>query len=247
VAFFSFTSCEGCQLTVLALEDDLLDLLGQIEIVNFREAIDDRRQDYDVAFVEGSITTGAEAEELQEIREHAKFLIAIGACACLGGVNALKERHDAAQIRHRVYGEDARHFPTLPTRRVRDVVPVDYELHGCPIVKQEFVHVVKTLLIGQVPAVPDRAVCTECKVRANVCLYERGVCCLGPIARAGCGAICPTFAEGCAACRGFVSDPNLVSMIEIMKSKGMTRAEVEDALTLFNALTPVELKTAYGG
>jgi coenzyme F420-reducing hydrogenase gamma subunit len=246
VAFFSFTSCEGCQLTVLGLEDDILDMLQQVEIVNFREAIDDRRQDYEISFVEGSITTGAEAEEVKEIRERAKFLVAMGACACLGGVNALKERHDAGRVRHKVYGEEARHFPTLPTRRVRDVVPVDYELHGCPIVKQEFVHVVKALLIGQIPIVPDRAVCTDCKVRANACLYDRGICCLGPVARSGCGAICPTFGEACAACRGFVSDPNLASMIEIMKSKGKTREEVQDALTHYNALTPVELKTAYG-
>jgi coenzyme F420-reducing hydrogenase gamma subunit len=241
VGVFSFTSCEGCQLTILNLEDVMLELLSAIEIVNFREAIDDRRQDYDVAFIEGSITTPQDEEELREVRAKAKILVAIGACACLGGINALKNRHELNATRHKVYGDGARHFPTEPTRRVRDVVPVEYEMNGCPIDRLEFVTVVKSLLLGQVPRPSEHAVCTECKQRANVCLYDRGICCLGPVTRAGCGAICPTFGEACAACRGLLADANLASMIEIMKSKGLTRREVEDKLSLFNSLTPVDL------
>ncbi len=238
---FSFTSCEGCQLTILNLEDEMLELLGAIDIVNFREAIDERRHDYDVAFVEGSITTPDEVEEVRGIRERARILVAAGACACQGGVNGLKSRHDLAYVRHRVYGEGAHHFPSEPVRRVRDLVPVDYEMNGCPIAKAEFVRVTKALLLGRVPSPSEHAVCTECKARANVCLYDKGVCCLGPVVRAGCGAICPAFGEACAGCRGFLSQPNLASMIEIMKSKGISRREVEDRLTRYNSLTPVDL------
>jgi len=241
VGVFSFTSCEGCQLTILNLEDDILDLLGAIEIVNFREAIDDRRNDYDVAFVEGSITTEDEVEEVKEIRERAKILVAIGACACLGGVNGLKNRHELPRTRQKVYGDGARHFPTEPTRRVRDVIRVEYEMHGCPIDKREFISVTKSLLLGQVPKPSEDAVCTECKQKANVCLFDKGMCCIGPITRSGCGAICPTFGEGCEGCRGFLSQPNVASMIEIMKSKGLSRSEVEDRLTMFNTLTPIDL------
>lgn len=241
VGVFSFTSCEGCQLTILNLEDEMLDLLSAIELVNFREAIDDRRHDYDVAFVEGSITTPEEVEEIKTIRERAKILVAIGSCACTGGVNGLKNQHDLTKVRHKVYGEGARHFPTEPTKRVRDVVTVDYEMNGCPIDKKEFVRVTKSLLLGQIPKPSEHALCTECKQRANVCLYEKGISCVGPIVRAGCGAICPTFGEACEGCRGFLTQPNLASMIEIMKSKGMSRREVEDRLTHYNTLTPVDL------
>jgi len=242
---FSFTSCEGCQLTILNLEDQMLDLLGAVEIVNFREAIDDRRNDYDVAFVEGSITTPEEVEEVQAIRGRAKILVAIGACATIGGINALKNRHDLATTKQKVYGDGARHFPSEPTRRVRDVVPVDYEMHGCPIDKIELVRVTKSLLLGQIPLPSEHALCTECKQRVNVCLYDKGICCIGPIVRSGCGAICPAFGEACVACRGFLSHPNIASMVEILKSKGLSRAEVEDRLTQFNSLTPVDLSPYY--
>lgn len=245
VGVFSFTSCEGCQLTILNLEDELLDLLGAIEIVNFREAIDDRRHDYQVAFIEGSITTPEEVEEVREIRERAQILVAIGACATLGGVNALKNRHELASVRHTVYGDGARHFATEPTKRVRDVVKVDYEMHGCPIDKIELVRVTKSLLLGQIPLPPEHAVCTECKQNATVCLYEKGICCIGPITRAGCGAICPAFGEACVGCRGFLTEPNIPSMVEILKSKGLSRREVEDRLTHFNTLTPIDLSPYY--
>ncbi len=241
VGVFSFTSCEGCQLTILNLEDEILDLLGAIEIVNFREAIDVRRHDYDVAFIEGSITTPEEVEEVTQIREKAKVLVAIGSCACLGGINALKNRHDLPYVRHKVYGEGAHHFPTEATRRVRDVVAVEYEMHGCPIDRKEFVSVTKSLLLGQVPLPSEHSLCIECKMKANVCLFDKGVCCIGPVIRSGCGAICPTFGEACAGCRGLLIQPNIASMVEIMKAKGLSKREVEDRLTHFNTLTPVDL------
>jgi coenzyme F420-reducing hydrogenase gamma subunit len=241
IGVFSFTSCEGCQLTILNLEDEILALLGHLDIVNFREAIDEKRDDYDVAFVEGSISRTCEEEEVKEIRRHAKFLVAIGACACLGGINAIKNRHDPEETRRTVYGEGAEYFDTLPIRRVRDVVTVDYEMHGCPIDKKEFIRVAAALLMGQVPKVPTDAVCNECKAKANVCLFDKGEFCLGVITREGCGAICPTYGEGCAGCRGFVDHPNIDSMVEVLRSRGMSRRDIALRLTEFNALTEVDL------
>jgi sulfhydrogenase subunit delta len=245
IGVFSFTSCEGCQLTILNLEDEILALLGHLDIVNFREAIDEKRSDYDVAFVEGSITREIEEEEVREIRSNAKFLVAIGACACLGGVNGMKNRHDLTEAGRVVYGDGGKYFPTKLTSRVRDVVKVDYELHGCPIDKKEFVRITAALLMGQVPKPPTDAVCNECKARANVCLYDKGGVCLGAVTREGCGAICPTFGEGCEGCRGFVDHPNLDSIVEVMRDRGLSRRDIELRLTMFNALTPVDLTRAF--
>lgn len=241
IGVFSFTSCEGCQLTILNLEEEILALLGHLDIVNFREAIDEKRDDYDVAFVEGSITREVEVEEVKAIRANAKFLVAIGACACLGGINGMKNLHDLEEAKSAVYGAGARHFDTLPTRRVRDVVPVDYEMHGCPIDKKEFIRVAAALLMGQVPKVPSDAVCNECKSKANVCLYDKGEYCLGAVTREGCGAICPSYGEICVGCRGFVDHPNLDSIVEVMKSRGLSKRDIWLRLTQFNALTPVDL------
>jgi sulfhydrogenase subunit delta len=245
IGVFSFTSCEGCQLTILNLEDEILALLGHLDIVNFREAIDEKRDDYDVAFIEGSITRDIEVEELKEIRKHAKFVVAIGACACIGGVNAMKNLHEIEETKKTVYGDGAKHFDTLPVRRVRDVVQVDYNMNGCPIDKQEFLRVAGALLMGQVPKMPVDAVCNECKAKANVCLYDKGEHCLGAVTREGCDAICPTYGEICIACRGFVDHPNLDSMVEVMKERGLSKKDIHNRLTQFNALTPVDLSKVF--
>ena len=241
VGVFSFTSCEGCQLTILNLEDEILALLGHLEIVNFREAIDEKGHDYEIAFVEGAITTEVEGRELAEIRERAGTLVSIGACACTGGVNAMKNLHDLERARRDVYGEGAAYFDTLPVKRVRDLVKVDYEMHGCPIDRGEFLRVTTQLLLGQVPRVPTDAVCNECKARGNVCLYDKGEHCLGAVTREGCGAICPTYGEICSGCRGFVDEPNLESLIEVMRQRGLDPREVWNRLSRFNALSTVEL------
>jgi sulfhydrogenase subunit delta len=245
IGVFSFTSCEGCQLTILNLEDELLAILGHLDIVNFREAIDEKRDDYDVAFIEGSISRETEVEEIKEIRSHAKFLVAMGACACIGGVNAMKNMHDPGATGREVYGDGARYFDTLPVRRVADVVPVDYQMHGCPIDKKEFIRVAAALLMGQVPRMPVDAVCNECKAAANVCLYDKGEHCLGPVTREGCGAICPAYGEVCVGCRGFVDHPNLESIVEVMKERGLSKKDIMNRLTQFNALTPVDLSKVF--
>ncbi|KAA3605754.1 MAG: NADH:ubiquinone oxidoreductase [Calditrichaeota bacterium] len=240
LAMFSFTSCEGCQLQILNLEDELLSILNAVEIVNFREAIDEKAQDYDIAFVEGSITTPEEIEEVKDIRSKAKLVVAIGACACLGGVNAMKNFFPLDFVRNEVYKEKASCFPTLPVQRVGDVIKVDYEMHGCPITKKEFLHVTKSLLLGIPLKQIHYSICTECKTAGNVCLFDKGETCIGAITRGGCDAICPTFGDGCEGCRGFVDEPNFEGMIQVLADRGLTKPEIKNKFTYFNGLDVIE-------
>ena len=236
VAFFSFGSCEGCQLQVLSVEDVLPELLGAVEIVNFREAMDDRRDDYEIAFVEGSLIRPDDVAELQQIRAHAKILVAIGACACLGGVNAMRNRRPVTDLAREVYGgrQDGV-FAALPDASpIASVVQVNYEIRGCPIDRTEFLEAVRSLLAGTVPAVPPHAVCVECTLRGTPCLLERGIPCLGSVARAGCQAVCPAYGAPCEACRGFHDVPNFEALGEAFFRHGMSRTLAGEKLQLFN-------------
>ncbi len=236
VAFFSFGSCEGCQLQVLSVEDVLPELLGAIEIVNFREAMDDRRDDYDIAFVEGSLVKPDDVAELQKIRSHAQILVAIGACACLGGVNAMRNRRPVTELARDVYeGRQDGVFAALPDASpLASVVQVNYEIRGCPIDRHEFLEAVRSLLAGTVPVTPPYAVCVECTLRGTPCLLERGVPCLGSVARAGCNAPCPAYGAPCEACRGCHDVPNFEALGEAFFRHGLTRTVAAEKLQLFN-------------
>ncbi|HXY75199.1 MAG TPA: hypothetical protein VEH58_07720 [Dehalococcoidales bacterium] len=241
VAFFEFTCCEGCQLDVLNLTgEELLDLLGSIEIVNFREAISDRREDYDIAFIEGSITRQSEIPRLEKIRAQAKILVAFGACAAIGGVNCLKNNMPMEQALEIVYGKDARYYDTIPARPISAVVPVDAVIPGCPAQTQELVKVVKALLLNKKPDIPAYPVCTECKMAGNVCIFELGKFCLGPVTRAGCGAICVTGGRKCWGCRGLVAEPNVDSEKEVLKKYGLTPEQVVERFKIYNTYTEVK-------
>ncbi|MCK4658316.1 MAG: NADH:ubiquinone oxidoreductase [Phycisphaerae bacterium] len=209
IAVFSLTSCEGCSLAILELENQLLDILGAVEIVNFREAMTERDCDIDIGFVDGAVSTPTDVEEIKEMREHCKALVAIGACACQGGINSLKNHQNEDDYRSYVYGDGAKHFPTIKAQPISAFVEVEYELPGCPMVKEEFLALVKAVLSGQQWALPQTSVCVECKKQGNLCLYEKGIICLGPVTLAGCGAICPTFGSKCEGCRGLASDEAL--------------------------------------
>jgi len=211
IAIFSLTSCEGCSLAILELEDQLLFILDAVEIVNFREGMTERAWDIDIGFVDGAISTIEDEKEAKHFRECCKVLVAIGACACLGGINTLKNQQPEAAYRQYVYGERAEWFPTAAARPVSAVVKVDYELPGCPMVKDEFLRFVKYALSGRTFHLPDYPVCVECKKKGNRCLYEKGVVCLGPVTRAGCDAICPSYGSKCEACRGVVSEEALAA------------------------------------
>lgn len=235
-AFFSFGSCEGCQLQVLSLEDVLLDLLGAVRIVDFREAIDERAEEYDLAFVEGSLVRPEDVEELQQIRKRSKILVALGACACLGGVNALRNRRPTSELAREVYaGRQDGVFKTLAEAApLRTVVHVDYEVRGCPIDCTEFLESLRSLLAGTTPAVPSFAVCVQCTVRGTPCLLGRGIPCLGSVARAGCYAICPAYGAPCEACRGFHDVPNFEALGEAFFRHELPRSLAAEKLQLFN-------------
>ncbi|KAA3605713.1 MAG: NADH:ubiquinone oxidoreductase [Candidatus Scalindua sp. AMX11] len=233
VAFFSFSSCEGCQLVVLTLEEQLLELVTLIDIASFREAMSEKSDDYDIAFVEGSITRTSEIERLRTIRERAKIVIALGACATIGGINCLKNQFEMEEVQNIVYGKMAEKFDTIPTRPIEAVIKVDHWIHGCPIDKDEFIEVTKALLLDKKPRIPAHPVCVECQMRENVCLFEKGMVCLGPVTRAGCKAICPTYNDGCVGCRGLIEDPNLSSHKNLLNEHGLTVDEAISQYMLF--------------
>lgn len=242
IAIFSLTSCEGCSLAILELEDELLAILGAVEIVNFREGMTERAWDIDIGFVDGAVSTPRDEEEIRKLRAHCRTLVAIGACACLGGVNTLKNHQNEEAYRRYVYGEGARYFPTIPARPLSAVVKVDYELPGCPMIKEEFLRFVKCMLAGRPFKLPTYAVCVECKRRGVLCRYEAGEICLGPVARAGCDAICPQYGTACEACRGIVSDEALTALGRNMRERYHVPLEkVVASLRLFGASQKGEL------
>lgn len=243
VAFFDFASCEGCQLTVVDSLQTHLDLLNAVEIVNFREAMSERYDDYAIAFVEGSITRASDEARLKKIREQAAILVALGACAHTGGVNAIKNLAPLDNVRRYVYGDQADWYETYPTRPISAVVPVDAFIPGCPIDREEFIRVVKALLLGKKPPIPDYPMCVECKLKENICMFDKGGFCLGPVTRAGCGAICPTYGDGCEGCRGPIPNPNQDAMKDVLQQHGLTVDLVLSRMTMFNAYQAQEQKT----
>ena len=234
VAFFDFACCEGCQLTVVDALQTHLDLLGAVEIVQFREAMTEKGDDYHIAFIEGSCTRKADEARLLQIRQQADVVVALGACAHLGGVNALKNLHPLEDARRWVYGDKAEWYDTYKARPISAVIEVDLDIPGCPIDREEFIRVVKAVLLGKKPPIPDYPVCVECKLKENVCMFDIGKFCLGPVARAGCDAICPTYGDGCEGCRGFIPHPNENAMKDVLAEAGLTVEEVMSRMTMFN-------------
>ncbi|HHJ53768.1 MAG TPA: NADH:ubiquinone oxidoreductase [Caldithrix abyssi] len=234
VAFFDFTSCEGCQLNKLNFENDLLDILELVDIVEFREAMDDRAEEYDIAFIEGSISTPTCIERIHDIRRRSKILVALGQCAVSGGINAMKNSQPSEEVRETVYGEQKYLFPSIPALPVSAIVKVDYEIRGCPMSAQEYLHVFKSLVLGRKPEVIDQAVCVECKRKENECVLDRGMFCLGPITRGGCDAVCPSFGQYCTGCRGLISNLNRNGAVEMLKRHGFSTEEAIKRMAMFN-------------
>ena len=236
VAIFSLTGCEGCSLAILELENELLDILGAVEVVNFREVMTERSWEIDIGFVDGAVSTPGDLEEVKHFREASEVLVAIGSCACLGGLNTLKNHQVEEEYRRYVYGDGAGHFPTIPAQAISAYVKVDHELPGCPMNNQEFLRLVKCVLSGQPFRLPDASVCTECKKQGNLCLYEKDIICLGPITRAGCGAICPSYGSKCEACRGLLDDEALrAAGVNLREQYNVSLDDVLAGLRLFGA------------
>jgi sulfhydrogenase subunit delta len=240
VAFFDFTCCEGCQLDTLNIEgQDLVDLVSAIDIVEFREVATGAADHYDIAFVEGSISRESEIPRLKDIRERADVVIALGACAAIGGINCLKNHLPMDEALEIVYGDDAKYYDTIPARPISAVIPVDFIVPGCPINTAELLRIVKELLLGKTPELPNHPVCVECKMAGNVCVFERGETCLGPVIRAGCNAVCVTAGRHCWGCRGLVDDPNIDSQKDVLTKYGLTVDQVVEKFKIYNTYTEV--------
>ena len=238
IAIFDFACCEGCQLQLVNLEEELLDLVGAADVVEWREAMSEKGDEYDVAIIEGSITRLEDEERLKLIRSRAKILIALGACATIGGVNKLKNNfNDLEEVKKCVYGRDAKrpHLATQPTKSIDEVVQVDYYVHGCPIDRKEFTYIVRCLLMGKAPEVPNHPVCVECKSRGNPCLWDYGQVCLGPIILAGCGARCPSNGFRCFGCRGYIDNPNVDAAKDVIDKYDLTVDHLRAKMILFGS------------
>lgn len=237
IAIFDFACCEGCQLQIVNLEEEILDLLGVADVVEWREALSEQSDEYDIAIIEGSITREEDAERLKKIRSRAKVLIAFGACATIGGVNKLKNNFDLGEVKKCVYGADSEkpHLATSMTKAVHEVVDVDFKIHGCPIDRKEFTYIVRSLLMGKTPEIPDYPVCVECKAAGNICRWEYGEVCLGPIIRAGCGARCPSSGFRCFGCRGYVDNPNVDAAKEVIEKYNLSVEDLKDKMILFGS------------
>jgi sulfhydrogenase subunit delta len=236
LAVWKFASCDGCQLSLLDCEDELLALAGEVEIAYFVEA---RRATvegpYDLSLVEGSITTAHDAERIREVRRQSRHLVTIGACATAGGIQALKNFADVEGFVAAVYASP-QYISTLETSTpISAHVPVDYELHGCPINKRQLLEVITAFLHGRRPSISSASVCMECKRRGNVCvMVAHGTPCLGPVTHAGCGALCPSYDRGCYGCFGPMETPNTFSLTRQLKVLGMGDPGVERVFRTFN-------------
>jgi len=238
VAVWKFASCDGCQLSLLDCERDLLAIAGAIRIAYFREATSaEIKGPYDLSLVEGSITTAVDAERIQEVRRRSKTLITIGACATSGGIQALRNFQSIDEFRAIVYARPE-YVETLATSTpIAQHVRVDFELQGCPIDKRQLVEVISAFLNGRKPVVPAHSVCVECKMRGNVCvMVAHGTPCLGPITHAGCGAICPRHTRGCYGCFGPMETPNAASLARRLLDDGLAKPALIRSLRTFNAL-----------
>lgn len=232
VAFFELSSCEGCQLQLLNNEATLFDFLSLFEIVRFREGVTGGTDDYQIAFVEGCVTRPDELDRLRGYREQAQVLVALGSCACFGGVNQLKNRfNDLGWVKEKVYGNYS--VETTDARPLADFVQVDLQIYGCPVKKEEVERIVTDLVVGKTVVHPKFPVCMECKANENICVYDLGEPCLGPITRAGCGAWCPESRFGCWGCRGPAVEANVEQLIEIMKTHGFSEESILDRLECF--------------
>jgi len=237
LAVWKFASCDGCQLSLLNCEDELLTVVGAVDVANFVEASREvAKGPYDVSLVEGSITTPHDAERIHQVRRSSKYLVAIGACATAGGIQALRNFHEVKGFVSAVYATP-RYIQTLnKSTPVTDHVFVDFELRGCPVNKLQLVELLSALLNGRRPNIPTHSVCIECKTRGASCvMVAHATPCLGPVTQAGCGAICPSYQRGCYGCFGPMETPNTSALAERWAHLGVSEADLVRAFRGFNS------------
>lgn len=227
LAVWKFASCDGCQLTLLDCEDELLDIVGAVDIAYFPEATRVHMPGpYDISLVEGSITTTDDARRIQEVRQKSNILVAIGACATSGGIQALRNLANVHDYAEAVYPHPEWIESLAKSKPIQDYVKVDYELRGCPISKPQLLEFLTAILAGRKPNLPTYSVCEECKRKGRVCIVVgSGKACMGPITQAGCGAICPSFGRGCYGCFGPCDSANTESWSTLMTRLGVSKPE----------------------
>lgn len=240
LAVWKFASCDGCQLSLLDCERDLLAVVDNLDIAHFPEASSVMVEGpWDLSLVEGSVSTPHHVEQIARIREQSTALVTIGACATGGGIQALRNGADIQEFMSVVYAHPD-YIETLETATpVADHVDVDLELRGCPIDRGQLVEVITAYLTGRPPRIPTTSVCTECKARGNPCvMVAHGVPCLGPVTMAGCGALCPSHARGCYGCFGPAETANTESLDTQLAGLGMTEEQLERLWRGFTGWAP---------
>lgn len=237
LAVWKFASCDGCQLSLLDCEDELLTVAGEVDISNFPEASSAvKKGPYEISLVEGSITTPHEAERIHAVRRTSKFLITIGACATAGGIQALKNFKNVKEFTSMVYAVPEYIETLAKSTPIADHVFVDFELRGCPINKYQLIEVISAYLNGRKPNIASYSVCMECKWRGIVCgLVAFGPPCLGPVTQAGCNALCPSYHRGCFGCYGPKESSNASSLSKKWKELDMSNEELIRLYRNFNA------------
>ena len=237
LAVWKFASCDGCQLTLLDCEDELLDVAGALELGYFLEASSATVSGpYDLSLVEGSIATPDDVERIRQVRAASRRLVTIGACATAGGIQALRNFTDVRELAAVVYAQPQL-IATLDTSTpISAHVPVDFELRGCPIDKGQLLEVITAFLADRRPTVSAHSVCLECKARGAVCvMVAHGTPCLGPVTHAGCGALCPAYGRGCYGCYGPMETPNTEALVGALHTCGMADSDVGRVFRTFNA------------
>lgn len=237
LAVWKFASCDGCQLSLLDCEDELLGLVGEIEIANFPEASRAvAKGPYDLSLVEGSVTTAHDAKRIQEVRKVSKTVVTIGACATAGGIQALRNFKDVKEFISIVYARPEYISTLEKSTPISDHVQVDFELRGCPINKNQLLEVLGAFLQGRKPGIPSYSVCVECKRRGTVCvMVAQGTPCLGSVTQAGCNAICPSYTRGCYGCFGPQETPNTTALSQRLGDLGMAKENLTRVFRGFNA------------
>lgn len=240
LAVWKLASCDGCQLSLLDCEDELLEVTEVVQIANFMEASREvLAGPYDVSLVEGSVTTAHDRERLQEIRAGSGVLVTIGACATAGGIQALRNFADVEEFTRAVYATPA-YISTLATSTpIAAHVKVDHELRGCPISKQQLLGLLVDLLHGRRPRIPSHSLCLDCKRSGQVCvMVAQGTPCLGPVTQGGCGVLCPTHDRGCYGCFGPQDHPNASGLSRVLQVHGLSKPDLVRAYRSFNAGAP---------
>ena len=239
LAVWKFASCDGCQLSLLDLEDELLALADAVDIAYFREATSRESEGpFDLSLVDGSITTPHDIELIKSVRRRSKHLVALGACATAGGIQALRNFKDVKEFARLVYARPETLSTLENSQPLSDFIPVDFELRGCPPDRFQLLEVVSAFLNGRKPSIPNHAVCVECKLRGNVCVMVTGTPCLGPVTHAGCGALCPSHLRGCYGCFGPMEAPNTSSLANALARAGVSELDRLRLFRTFNAGAP---------